>query len=207
LVEIELSRGDLAAAHAAADRLAGLAAPRDAGVLTAEAALAAARVALARGEPDAALEALDAGHRSIDDADRPLLAATLRTERATALAAAGAVAEAAVEARAALAVFERVGADPHADRASALLRRLGAAGGSRTRTRPVGPKAVEGLSQRERDVLELLRAGLTNAEIGERLFISPKTAEHHVSRILTKLGVRSRAEAAAVATTASTASR
>jgi DNA-binding NarL/FixJ family response regulator len=48
-------------------------------------------------------------------------------------------------------------------------------------------------------VLELVREGLTNAEIGERLYISPKTAEHHVGRVLTKLGVRTRAEAAAVA--------
>jgi DNA-binding CsgD family transcriptional regulator len=51
-------------------------------------------------------------------------------------------------------------------------------------------------------VLDLVRAGLTNAEIGARLFISTKTAEHHVGRVLAKLGVRSRAEAAAVATAA-----
>ena len=51
-------------------------------------------------------------------------------------------------------------------------------------------------------MLDLLRLGLTNAEIGSRLFISAKTAEHHVGRILTKLGVRSRAEAAAVAAAA-----
>ena len=55
------------------------------------------------------------------------------------------------------------------------------------------------MTPREREVLDLLRQGLTNAEIGNRLFISPKTAEHHVGRVLTKLGVRSRAEAAAVA--------
>ncbi len=48
-------------------------------------------------------------------------------------------------------------------------------------------------------MLQLISAGMTNADIGERLFISAKTAEHHVGRILTKLGVRSRAEAAALA--------
>jgi DNA-binding NarL/FixJ family response regulator len=48
-------------------------------------------------------------------------------------------------------------------------------------------------------VLELIVAGLSNGEIAERLVISPKTAEHHVGRILAKLGARSRAEAAAQA--------
>jgi DNA-binding NarL/FixJ family response regulator len=49
-------------------------------------------------------------------------------------------------------------------------------------------------------VLELLRGGLTNAEIAARLYISGRTAEHHVGRVLGKLGMRSRAEAAAFAT-------
>jgi len=48
-------------------------------------------------------------------------------------------------------------------------------------------------------VLRLLGEGLSNREIAERLFISPKTAEHHVSRIYGKLGLKSRAEAAAYA--------
>jgi DNA-binding NarL/FixJ family response regulator len=46
-------------------------------------------------------------------------------------------------------------------------------------------------------VLGLLSHGLSNPEIGSRLFISPKTVEHHVSRILFKLGLRNRAEAVA----------
>jgi DNA-binding NarL/FixJ family response regulator len=48
-------------------------------------------------------------------------------------------------------------------------------------------------------VLELLSVGCTNREIGERLFMAEKTASVHVSRILAKLEVRSRTEAAAVA--------
>jgi DNA-binding CsgD family transcriptional regulator/tetratricopeptide (TPR) repeat protein len=56
-----------------------------------------------------------------------------------------------------------------------------------------------GLTDRELTVLELLSEGHTNREIGETLFISEKTASVHVSRILAKLGVRSRVEAATAA--------
>jgi len=53
-------------------------------------------------------------------------------------------------------------------------------------------------SQRERQVLQLLCEGLTNSEIGQRLFVTTKTVEHHVGRVLAKLGVRSRGQAAAL---------
>jgi DNA-binding CsgD family transcriptional regulator/tetratricopeptide (TPR) repeat protein len=56
-----------------------------------------------------------------------------------------------------------------------------------------------GLTARERTVLELVADGRTNREIGEMLFISDRTASVHVSRILAKLGVRSRVEAATAA--------
>jgi DNA-binding NarL/FixJ family response regulator len=62
-----------------------------------------------------------------------------------------------------------------------------------------GPRDVGALSRREREVLALVAEGLANAEIAERLFISTKTAGNHVSNILTKLGMRSRTEAAAYA--------
>ena len=58
-----------------------------------------------------------------------------------------------------------------------------------------------GLTPRELEVLALVAAGQTNRQIGERLFISEKTASVHVSRILAKLGARSRAQAAAMAGT------
>ncbi len=67
-----------------------------------------------------------------------------------------------------------------------------------------GPRAMTaahpaGLTEREVEVLQLLGKGLTNAEIGESLFVSPKTAGHHVSAVLRKLGAPNRARAAAIA--------
>ena len=96
------------------------------------------------------------------------------------------------EARAALAAFERLGALPDADAAAAFLRALGVRG----RT---GPKNLKLLTKREIEVLRLVAQGFSNGEIAERLFISVKTAGHHVSNILSKLGLRSRTEAAAFA--------
>jgi DNA-binding CsgD family transcriptional regulator/tetratricopeptide (TPR) repeat protein len=61
------------------------------------------------------------------------------------------------------------------------------------------PAAPLGLTHRETEVLALVAAGRTNRQIGQALFITPKTASIHVSRILAKLGVAGRGEAAAVA--------
>ncbi|KQR54703.1 LuxR family transcriptional regulator [Leifsonia sp. Leaf336] len=61
------------------------------------------------------------------------------------------------------------------------------------------PEALRDLTDREREVLALVGHGLTNAEIGERLFLSPLTAKTHVSRIMTKLGARDRVHLVVVA--------
>lgn len=66
-------------------------------------------------------------------------------------------------------------------------------------TNEAPPMKVGTLSGRELEVLGLLAAGLTNREIGDRLFITTKTASHHVSSVLGKLGVRTRSQAAAEA--------
>jgi DNA-binding CsgD family transcriptional regulator len=95
------------------------------------------------------------------------------------------------EARKALAVFEELGAARDADGAAALLRSLG------VKAARSGPKRAGILTRRERDVLDLLGQGLSNREIGARLFVSRKTVEHHVASVLAKLGLVSRAQAAA----------
>jgi DNA-binding CsgD family transcriptional regulator/tetratricopeptide (TPR) repeat protein len=64
---------------------------------------------------------------------------------------------------------------------------------------PATQLAAFGLTRRETEVLELVAAGHTNRQIGQELFITPKTAGLHVSRILAKLGVAGRGQAAAVA--------
>ncbi|HWK29354.1 MAG TPA: AAA family ATPase [Solirubrobacter sp.] len=96
----------------------------------------------------------------------------------------------------ALASFDALGA---ARRALVLRRRLRAAG---VRRIPRGPRAASraapaGLTPRETEVLDLIVRGATNAEIAQALVIAPKTVDHHVSAVLSKLGVSSRRDAGA----------
>ncbi|MCW8098961.1 response regulator [Streptomyces tauricus] len=58
---------------------------------------------------------------------------------------------------------------------------------------------LAGLSPRERDILALIGDGLTNREIGKKLYLSEKTVKNHISRLLAKLGVQRRVQAAVLA--------
>jgi DNA-binding CsgD family transcriptional regulator/tetratricopeptide (TPR) repeat protein len=100
--------------------------------------------------------------------------------------------------RSALATFDGLGATAPARLCRARLRRLG------VKAVPVGPRAATrshplGLTRREQEVLDLVCEGLANAEIAQRLVISERTVDHHVSAVLTKMGVRSRSAAASQA--------
>jgi DNA-binding CsgD family transcriptional regulator len=100
--------------------------------------------------------------------------------------------------REALAIFERLGATPAA---LALRRKMRGRGirkvprGARHSTRG----NPHGLTTRQMEILELLAQGLRNAAIAKRLHLTTRTVDHHVSAVLSKLGVTSRAEAALAA--------
>ncbi|MCR8573797.1 response regulator [Streptomyces sp. Isolate_219] len=72
---------------------------------------------------------------------------------------------------------------------------------------PPEAAALSGLSPREREILGLIGAGLTNRQIGKRLYLSEKTIKNHISRLLAKLGVERRIQAAVLATQAASAPR
>jgi DNA-binding NarL/FixJ family response regulator len=144
-------------------------------------------LALAEGRPDDAAASLAQTLAAPDERiPRPLLGA-LRTALATALLAIG------DRAGAMAAVTEVLDGDlvrwpgVRRDRAEALARRLQGA----------SSRSDGELTAREREVAALIAEGLTNGQLAERLYISPKTAAVHVSHILTKLGLSSRAEIAA----------
>ncbi|MER6221284.1 response regulator [Streptomyces sp. 900105755] len=65
---------------------------------------------------------------------------------------------------------------------------------------PSLPPELASLSPRERDILALIGDGLTNREIGKKLYLSEKTVKNHISRLLAKLGVQRRVQAAVLAT-------
>jgi DNA-binding NarL/FixJ family response regulator/tetratricopeptide (TPR) repeat protein len=190
LVQIRIARDDIPAATAAVAQLSDLAENSADDRAAAFAALAAGRVGVANGDERTSAH-LQAAVQGFTALDLPLEAARAQLELARGIARA--TPEAAVaEARLALRAFERIGATADADAAAGLLRQLGTGGRA-------WPKHYGALTKRETEVLSLLAAGCSNAEIADRLYISRRTAEHHVAHILSKLDLRSRAEAAAFA--------
>ena len=127
--------------------------------------------------------------------------ATIRRDQGCLYEAALALADADDEdaLRRAHAELQALGARPAAAIVARRLRQRGAKGMPRGPRRETQANAA-GLTARELELLPLLANGLRNAEIAQRLVISEKTVDHHVSSILRKLGARTRGEAAAAAT-------
>jgi DNA-binding CsgD family transcriptional regulator len=166
-------------------------------------AMGSAELARARGRDDPALWLKAASEW--DALSRSYPAAIARWHAAEAYVERGDRSNAAVSARAALEAARTLGARWLAEEVEVLRDRArleldpGDNGASARTERADEDEDPFGLTPRERQVLALIAEGATNRQIGAALFMAEKTASVHVSRILGKLGVRSRTQAAAVA--------
>jgi DNA-binding NarL/FixJ family response regulator len=143
-------------------------------------------VLLGEGDARAALQALRRAWTAWQDLDAPYEAARVRVLIGLACRQLGDQDSAEMELDAARWVFRQLEAAPDLARVEALTRK------------PAAP-AAGGLTARELQVLRLVAAGQTNRSIAADLFLSERTVERHMSNILTKLGVSSRAAATAYA--------
>jgi DNA-binding CsgD family transcriptional regulator len=191
LIELELDRGKFPEALADAEALAEITSRLGIPALSARSHYLLGRARAGLGD-DTAVRELDQAKTTFVELAMPYEVARSRLAlaRSTYTADNQAAAE---EAKGALATFEELGAVPDADAAVALLREWGVRAVRR------GPNALGSLTTREREILALLGEGLSNREIAARLFITPKTVEHHVGHVLTKLDLKRRGEAAVFA--------
>jgi ATP/maltotriose-dependent transcriptional regulator MalT len=182
LVRARVAEGDLEEAGAALEALRETARVVGTEPLRASAELMEGVLAAAGGDHEGARVLLE------DAADRflrsgvPFEAARARIELAATLTALGRTEPAEREALAALDGLAELGAAAEAERARRLLE---------------APIRGDGLTRREREVLRLVAEGLSNRQIAERLVVSEHTVHRHVANILRKLGLPSRAAAAA----------
>jgi DNA-binding CsgD family transcriptional regulator len=191
LVELELACGNAQKGLVDAEALSAVSARLDIPAMKARSQywLGCAQAAVA---DDNAARQLEEARTTFVELEMPYDVA--RSRLALARLAGLANREAAVqEARGALTTFDDLGAVPDADAAAALLRGWGVKAVRR------GPNALGGLTSREHEILMLLGEGLSNKEIAARLYITPKTVEHHVGHVLAKLDLKRRSEAAAFA--------
>jgi LuxR family transcriptional regulator, maltose regulon positive regulatory protein len=185
LVRARLGCGDLEDAAGPLEELRELERLIGTPPLRARVDLAAGLIAAARGRHDDARPLLEDAVDRFQASGAPFDAARSRVELAECLAALNRTKDAQREAAAALEALLELGAQPEAERARRALER------ARGASRP-----AQGVTPREREVLQLLAEGLTNRQIAERLVLSEHTIHRHVSNLMRKLGVRSRTAAA-----------
>jgi DNA-binding NarL/FixJ family response regulator len=156
--------------------------------------------ALLDGEPAQAAAQFDRAEALLADVGAPFERAESQRRAAAALAAAGRRAEAVERLVAAHRAARRLGARPLAARIADDLAALGERVERRLGRLAAAQLANGGLTRREVEVVRLVAVGQTNREIARELFLSPRTVDTHVQNIRTKLGCRSRADAARRAT-------
>ncbi|HWC12680.1 MAG TPA: helix-turn-helix transcriptional regulator [Acidimicrobiales bacterium] len=197
LVRARVALRDEPAARSAAAALQAIADTVGSSSLRAMALCAGAHVATLAGDDDHARRGLEQAVELFERSVLPFEAECARIELARALARLQRAETATRHARRAADRLRALGALYTAQRAEEAVRAAGGGSvGSRPQARPASP--LRELSAREREVLALLTEGLSDRAIGERLHISAHTAHRHVSNILTKLGVHTRAAAAAL---------
>ena len=185
VVEIAAATGNAGAARSGADDLSAAAAALDAPLLRAQAAQAEGTVLLLEGAAQSALGVLRAAWKAWQTLEVPYEAARVRVLIGLACRELGDADTAEMELDAACWVFGELGASHDLARAQALSRR---------------PSEMPApLTGRELEVLRLVATGKTNRAIASDLFLSDKTVARHVSNILGKLGLPSRAAATAYA--------
>jgi DNA-binding CsgD family transcriptional regulator len=185
-VEILLTAGQRSAAVEAAQELEQIARDHCTAALEAAARQASAAVLLTEGDPLAALTSARLACRVWRHFELPYEKAQARVLIARCCRMLGDEATAALELYAACEILARLGAKPDLDQTRIMLGRTTHA-------------STHGLTRRELEVFELLATGLTNRAIAEQLQVTTRTVDTHVSSILTKLGVSTRAAATAFA--------
>ncbi|MEE6288339.1 LuxR C-terminal-related transcriptional regulator [Georgenia sp. MJ173] len=185
-VEVLLATGDVERARQAADELTALAATFGCLSVDAMAAHASGAVELAAGDALGALPYLRKAHQLWTRAESPYECARVQVLLGLAMATVGDVGSSRRELEAAQGTFRRLGARPAADTAAQHL---------------APPALPAGLTAREVEVLRLVAAGRSNAQIATSLVLSEKTVARHLSNIFGKLDVGSRTAATAFAFT------
>ena len=188
LAHARVTRGELDEAASAVAALRDLAAQVDTAPLRASVDMVEGRYAAGLADHDRARTLLEDAVDGFARAGLPFERARARIELGTLLVGAGRIADAAAELAAARDALDALGATAEAARAERLL-------GASDRG---GHSAAE-VTRREREVLALVAEGLTNRQIAERLVVSEHTVHRHVTNILRKLELPSRAAAAAYA--------